>query len=168
VGTVGSGEDPRDAPSSHSGAEHLQASDEVAHEVREPIHRLVELDEGVRALIVQAFRPRRHGERGHQKPASGLGQRPAPCGSKFEDREPLDRWVVGPPLRRDALHPGVLDSNLLVEEGDLGPKAVILGLEPNPSVEVVLGLAAGDGEDDVRHRDGVDDRRSDAAWPALG
>lgn len=60
-------------------------------------------------------------------------------------------------LRRDAEHPDVLDPDLLDEQGDLPAQAIVLGLEPDAGVEVVLAVAAGDREDDVGHRDGVDD-----------
>ena len=98
----------------------------------------------------------------------GLSLRPASRRAQLQDREPFDRRVVRPALRRDALHPRVLDSDLFTEKRDLASKAVVLGLESDAGAEVVLRAAPGYAEGDGRHRDGVDDCGPDVAGPALG
>ncbi len=89
-------------------------------------------------------------------------------GEELEDREPLDGWVVRATLGWGPLHPSVLDPEFLVEESDFASKAVVFGLEPHLSIEVILRLATRYREDHVGHRDGVDDGRPDPTRPALG
>jgi len=73
-----------------------------------------------------------------------------------------------PSLRRDSLHSRVLDAEFLGQERHLAAETVVLGLDPHAGVEVVLSMAPGDGEHDVRHRDGMDDRRANVSGPGLG
>jgi hypothetical protein len=61
----------------------------------------------------------------------------------------------------------VLDAEL-EEERDLTPQSIVGRLEAGAGAEVILGASLRRREGDVRHRDGVDDRRSDVARPATG
>jgi hypothetical protein len=74
---AGTGKDACDVARSHPRTQHLQAASEIADELREPVHRLGDLDERVRALVVEAVCPRGNGERGDEELPSGLRLRPA-------------------------------------------------------------------------------------------
>src|SRR5207247_2121895 len=71
-------------------------------------------------------------------------------------------------MRRDLLHPGVLDATLLSEEQDLVAEPLVLFLEPDALVEVVGRPAPGVGDGGPRKGDRLDDSRPDAAGPSLG
>ncbi len=163
----GSAEDPGDPPSPHGRAERLQPADDVPDELGESVHGLREPHQGLRSLVVEPVHPRGDGQRRHEQASSGFGERPGPRRSELEDCQPVDGRVVGPALGWDTLHSGILDPQFFSENGDLAPESVVLGLEPDPSVEVVFGLTSGDGEDYVGQRDGVDCSGADAAGPTL-
>jgi len=73
-------------------------------------------------FVIQVLAPRRDGQRSDQKVPGRLGERPTARRSELQGREPLDRRVVRTALRWDRLHPRVLDSELFMEERDLGAK----------------------------------------------
>ena len=162
---AGSAEHPGDLPGAHRGAERLQPADDVRNEVGETVYGFGESHERVGSLVVESVHPGRDGERGDEEPSSGLSQRPTSGGAQFEDREPVGRGVMRSALGGDTLHPDVLDSQLLLKQRDLAPESIVLGLEPDTGVEVVLGAAAGHGEDDVGQRDRLNRGRADAAGP---
>ncbi len=69
-----------------------------------------------------------------------------------------------PAVRRYAVHPGVLDAEFLLEEGNLVAQAVDLG----PAVPVVRGPGDQGGERVVAQSQDMEDRRLHPALPAPG
>ena len=162
---AGAGEHPGDASRAHGGTQRLQTAHEVGDEVREAVDRLADLDEGVRPLLVESAVPGRDGEGRHEEVAGRLGERPAPRRPQFENGESLDGRVVRPALRRDALHPRVLDAQLLAEERDFLAEPVVLLGEAGPGVPGVGGVAAGGGQGEPRQGDRVEGSGPDASGP---
>ena len=101
----GSRQDAGDASRPHRGAQRLEPTDEVRDELRKPADRLSDLDEGVGTFLVEAPVPVDDGQWRDEQVPGGLGERPAPRGSEFQDGEPLDGRVVGPALGRDWMAP---------------------------------------------------------------
>jgi hypothetical protein len=162
---VNTPEDFGDLAGAACGSQHLQLPNEVIDELGETIHGLRNLDESVRTFIVQPLHPRGNGQRRHEKPPRGLGLGPAPSGSQLEDREPFNRRVVRSALRWEALHPGVLDADLLMEERQLGSQTLVLGAQPHLGVEGALEVATGGRRGDSRHRHRLEYRGADEAGP---
>jgi hypothetical protein len=75
--------------------------------------------------------------------------------------------VVRPALGRHALHTRILDSDLFEEERDLAFPVVEIRLHSDAGVEVIRDPRLRDGEDDIRHRDGVDEGGPDVAAPSV-
>ncbi len=73
----------------HGGAQDFQTLHDVADEVRELIHRLTQLQQGIGALIIDAFHPGCNGGRCDEEGVGGLFERPASGGTKLEDRHAL-------------------------------------------------------------------------------
>ena len=71
-------------------------------------------------------------------------------------------------MRRDALHPGVLDAEFLLEQGDLVVSAVDLSLQPNLTILAVSRPGEQGREGIVAQSQDVKDGRSDVALPAAG
>jgi hypothetical protein len=118
-------ENPGDPDSPHRGAKHLQPPDEVADELREPVHRLGQTDERVGPFLIEG---------GDEERPGGLGHRPTTGGSQIENRQSLDRWIVRPFLGREVLHAGVLGPALLAQQPDLLLEAVGFGPSAERSV----------------------------------
>jgi len=157
-----------DPTRSHPRAQRPQAANHVADELGEPIDGIPDLDERVRAFVVETVRPRGDGERGDEEASRGLGLRPAARRAKLQDRKPFDRRVMGPALCGQPLHAGVLDAELLEEHDDLAVQPIVGRLQAGADVEVILDASLSRGEGDVRHRDGVDDGGADEAGPVSG
>src|ERR1044071_7958415 len=47
------------------------------------------------------------------------GESPTSCGAKFEDRQPVSGWIMGPPMGFDLINTSILDANLLTKALDL-------------------------------------------------
>ena len=85
------GKDLGDPSGPHRGTEHFESAHEVFHELGEPVDGLAHLDERIGTLVVEAFGPRRVGQRGDEESSRRLRQGPASSGPQLEDREPLGR-----------------------------------------------------------------------------
>ena len=162
----GAGERRSQSSGTHPWTENPQAMNEIGDKLGKPIDGLSNLDERVRAFVVETVRPRGDGQWRDEEPPSGFCLRPASRGAQFEDRETFDRRVVWPALRRYAFHPRVLDSEFFTQERGLAVPLVELGLEPDSHVEMALGPGSRKGEREIRHRDGIHDGRAEIAWPA--
>jgi hypothetical protein len=149
----------------HQGAKHLEATDEIGNEVREPVDGLRRLDERVGPLLVEAGHPGGHGGGSNKKAFGGLGLRPSARSSQFQDCQSLHGRVVGPALCGDLLHPCVLDAHFLAEQDNLLSESVVLFLESDPSVDAVRGNAAGMGQGRLGQRDCMDDGGANLAGP---
>ena len=75
---------------------------------------------------------------------------------------------MGTTLRRDSIHPGIFDSELFGQEGQLLPQPMVLLLESHAGVPAIGGPAPGMGQGELCERNGVDDAGSDTTRPALG
>jgi hypothetical protein len=164
----GAGERRSQSSGTHPWTENPQPMNEVGYKFGKPIDGLSNLDEGVRAFVVETVRPRGNGQWRDEEPPSGFCLRPASRRTQLQNRKPLDRWIVRSALRRDSFHPRVLDSELFTQERNLAIPLVELGLEPDPHVEMARGPGPREGEREIRHRDGIHDGGADAAGPVSG
>jgi hypothetical protein len=149
-------------------AEHAELLDDVGDEVGELVHGSVDLDDRGRSFFVEASHPRGYGGRRDVEAVGGLVQRPSSSGAEFENGEPFPRLVVGPVVSRHPEHAGVLDADLLGEQGHFLAQTLDLGSEPDPAAAVSRGLAAGADEADPSHGENVEDGGTHLARPALG
>lgn len=85
--------------------------------------------------------------------STDLSLDPLPDPGRRRVPQPVERCVIE---STDARQPRAARSSTIASR-----------LEADASVEAVLGVAPGDGEDDVRHRDRVDDRGADSARPVF-
>jgi hypothetical protein len=157
----GAREHTSESSCAHPRAQRAQPANELADELREAVHRLPHLDERVGPFVVKPLCPRCDGERRDKEPSRGLGLRPGARCAQLQDRETLDRRLVRPTLRGEALHARVLDAEFLLEHRNLTLQSVGGGLQAGAGVNVNLGPSQRCGAGDVRHRDGVDDGRAD-------
>src|SRR5215510_3094718 len=100
-------------------AQSLETSYEIGDDVRKPVHRFGQTDKRVRTFLIETPHPRGDGEWADQENTSGLGESPTPCGAKFEDRQPVSGWIMGPSMGLDLFYPGILDADLFAQELDL-------------------------------------------------
>jgi hypothetical protein len=103
---------------------------EVSDEVGKPVHRFGQTDERIRAFLIETPHPGSDGERGHQEDPGSLGEGPATCGPKLEDRQTLGGRIMWTSMRLKLLHAGILDADLLAEQLDLLLEPVVFGLPP--------------------------------------
>jgi hypothetical protein len=71
-------------------------------------------------------------------------------------------------MRRNALYPGTLDPQFLLEEGDLVVLAVDLGLEPDLMILTEGRLGKQGCEGVVAESQDVENGRADSSLPATG
>ena len=71
-------------------------------------------------------------------------------------------------MGRNAVHPGILDPQLLLKEGDLVVPAVDLGLQPNLTILTEGSPGEQGREGVVAESQDMEDGRPDAALPAAG
>ena len=95
-----------------------------AYEIREFVHRLTNLDQGLRALFVDPFHPASDRRRGHVERAGRLLERPASCDPQRQDGHSLGRRIVGPTVRIDPSEARILDPNLFAEQKKLLVRSV--------------------------------------------
>src|SRR4029434_674913 len=98
----------------------------------------------------------------------GLVERRSSSGAEFENGESFSRLVVRPVVSGDARHAGVLDADLLGEQGDFLAQALDLGLEADPSAAVFRGPAARGDEGEPGQGEDVKDGRTNLTRPVLG
>lgn len=136
---TGTRKDLRDLDLPHPWTEDLEAPDNVADELGEPVHRLVQRKESMGPLLVEARGPGGDGEGGDQEGPGGLSEGPGSRGPQFQDGEALGRGIVGPFLGFEVLHAGVLDADRLAQE----PNLLLQAVQFRPSAERGV-QAAGD------------------------
>jgi hypothetical protein len=100
------------------GAQGMELSDSVAHEIGEPVDGRTRLNERPRPGLFQALHPRPDGGRGDEKGIGGLLEGPTACGAQLENLQAYGGWVIGTVLGRHVGHAGVFDPNLGSEESD--------------------------------------------------
>jgi hypothetical protein len=116
---AGAGKDLSDLHFPQGRAESLQAPHDVADELGKAIDRFRQLDERVGPFLIEPGCPGGDGERAHLKDPRRLGEGPATTSAKLENGQSR-RWrIVGPSVRLDLLHTGILDAHLLALELDL-------------------------------------------------
>ena len=76
---------------------------------------------GIRAFLIQTPKPGSDRWCGDVKLESGLLQRPSASSLQFQDRHALYRTVVWPPRGIETTHASILQSELLLPQGDLVP-----------------------------------------------
>ena len=162
------GQHLRDLSFAEQRACQLEVLDDVAHEVRELVDRLANLDERIWAILVDALQPGGYGRWFDEKSACRLCQRPASRRFELEDGHSFGGRVVWTSPWIDPGNSGVLDADLLADEGDFLPEPIVLGGQPDPSVDAVGRPAAGCYDSVVGQGNDVDDGGSDAVGPAGG
>ena len=93
----------------HAGTQGFQTLHDIPYKVRELIHRLAQLQQGIGALIIDAFHPRCNRGRRDEEGVGRLFEGPATRGTKFEDRHTLMGVVMRSALWRDLRGAGVLE-----------------------------------------------------------
>jgi len=151
-----------------SRTENSKTPHEVGDEVRKLVHRFGQTDERIRALLIETPHPGGDGERAQQENTSGLGESPTPCGAKFEDRQPVSGWIMGPSMGFDLLHTSILDANLLTKDLDLVLKPVLFSPLSKLRVQALRSPTLGQCQGGPGKGDDLDDRRADAPGPASG
>jgi hypothetical protein len=75
---------------------------------------------------------------------------------------------VGTSLGRDAFHPSIFNTDLLVEQRQLLPESIGFLFQSDACVPTVGGPASGVSQGEVSQGDGLEDAGANALWPALG
>ena len=88
-------------------------------------------------LLINPSLPRAEGCGTDVEALRRLAGRPAASGPEFQNRHALQRFIMRAAMRLDPLHPGVLDAEFLLEQGDLVIPAVDLGLQANLTILTV-------------------------------
>jgi hypothetical protein len=140
----------------------------VANEVGERVDGLGDLDEGVLPLVIHPLDPGGDGFGFEEEHPGGLDEGPSPGRLEFQDRQALDRRVIGTSMGRNADQADILDADFLPKEGDLLVQTVDLGGMAGAGVEAVRGPAAGRDEDVVGQGEDMQDRGLDPSRPPLG
>jgi len=148
--------------------ESFQAPHDVANELGKAIDRFGQLDERIRTFLLETPHPGSDGERAHQEDSSRLGEGPATGGTKFEDCESRSRRIMGPSMRLQLFHSGILDANLFSQELDLLPQPVLFSLLTKLRVHALGGPALSQCQGGPGERDDLDDRRADPTGPSSG
>ncbi len=97
----------------HGRVQNLQTLYDVADKIREFIHRFAQLQQSVRAVVINAFHLSCNRVRGDEEGVGCLFEGPAPRGTKLEDRHALDRPILLSALRHDLRHTGILEAEFL-------------------------------------------------------
>ena len=113
---TGSGEHLGDLDLAQRRAKGLESADEVAGQRGELVHRRGELDQGVRAFLVDAAEPRGDGGGGEEKLLGGLFQRPAAGRLEFQNGHAFGGRVERAAARVNPHHAGVLDADFFPEQ----------------------------------------------------
>ena len=98
----------------------------------------------------------------------GLDERPAACGTKLQDRQALNGWIMGTPVGLELLHAGILDANFFSNQLDFLLKAVPLSSPAELTVHALRRPTLGQRQGGLGERDDLNDRRADATGPASG
>jgi len=149
-------------------AQNLETPYEIGDEVREPVHRFGQADQGIRAFLLETPHPGSYGKRAQLEDAGGLSERPATGGTKFENRQPRGRRIMRPSVGLDMFHPGVLDADLLAQEQDLLPQPVLFSLLSKLRAHALRSPAMGQRQGGPSEGDDLDDGRADPPGPASG
>jgi hypothetical protein len=152
----------------HRGAKNLEAPQEIADEVRKPVHGLGQAEERVRSFLVEAPHPGGDGERGHEESPGRLGRRPATLCMKLENCQSRRGWIMGTFLGVDLLPAGILDAAFFSQQENLLLQAVGFGLAPELGVHAIGGPASGQRQKSAGKGDDLDDRRADTTGPGAG
>src|SRR5262245_51953196 len=75
---------------------------------------------------------------------------------------------MGPSMRLNLLHPGILDANLLTKELSLLPEPVHFGLLSKLGVQAIRGPTVGQCQGGPCEGNDLNDRRADPTGPAVG
>ena len=137
--------------------EHLQSSHDVAHEVRELVDRLAELDERSGSFLIDSPEPGRDGGWLDKEGLGGLGLRPSVSCLELEDGHAIRRAVVRPMMRMDLGHARILDANLFPEQIEILAETLILAGESDAGIDAVRSPSPGAGDGIVSKRNDVDD-----------
>ena len=117
----------------HGGAQGFKTLRNVADEVRELVHRLTQLQQGIGSVFIDAFQPRCNRGRRDEEGIGRLFERPASRSTKLEDRHTLKGAVMRPPLRRDLRYAEVLDAELFAQQSALFVEPFVLRRESQPA-----------------------------------
>jgi hypothetical protein len=162
------GEQLSDAHLAHGRQGGFELLDELGDKVGEAIDGSSHLDERLLALVVEALHPGGNGGRGQEEAARGSGSAQAGCGAEGEDGKPLGGRIERALARRDLLHPGILDAELLAEQGVLGAEGADLCGETGSCEGTVLEAGARLDDGGAGERNRVDERAPDDSRPAAG
>ena len=97
--------------------------------------------EGIGALFINAFAPRRDRGRRHEHRLGRPDLVPDACRLEFEDGHAVGGWVVRAAVRRDLCHAAVLDAEFLAQQGNLGPRLLELCRQAGARVKASGGPA---------------------------
>ena len=163
VGTVVEGAVPIDSFL----VDDFESLDDVANEVGEFVDRDAQAQEA-RFRLIEPLAPECDGIPGDQEGPCGPSGRPAACGAEFQDRQAFGGVVERAAVRVDLPHAGVLNADILFEQGDLGANPLDLGRHANAFVDAVCGPSACVDDGQMRQRTDPDDGRLKGLAPAFG
>jgi hypothetical protein len=163
---AGPGKDLGDLYLSQHRTEGLQLLDHVPNKVRILVHRLRQLDQGIRTLLDHAFEPGGDGFGRYEECLGCLLQGPIAGCPKLKDSHSLGRRVIWSSMRRQLCHAGLMDAELLTEQGDLLMGAVKIGFQANSGVGAIGRPAPSVGHGELGQADHLQDRRLDPGGPA--
>jgi hypothetical protein len=126
----------------HAGTQYLETLHGVPHKLGEAIHGLTKLQERIGTFFVDTLRPGTDRRSGHEEGLRGLCCGPALRSTQLKNRHPFDGWILGPPMRGDPLHAGILDADLLLQQGDYCGEALQFTFLPEAQVDTIRCPAA--------------------------
>jgi hypothetical protein len=163
-GKAGSAKNLRQSLVSHRREQAPQLANEIPDEIRVPVDRFDGLNQGALARFIEPTHPDHERLKVDQEHLGRLLQIPAASRPELENPHPLDRGVVGSSPGLGPLPAAILNTELLLKEGNLGLRLFELDLEP----AAAGGATPSEGYDDAGEGDRVQNPGLDVTRPLPG
>ena len=101
------------------GAQNAEPLHNIVDEIGKLVDRFAKGNQRIQGIVIDPANPGGNVLGRYEKVASGFNQGPTSCGTKFENRQTFDRFVLRATMRRNLCKAFVLDAEFLTQQKNL-------------------------------------------------